>query len=103
MSEEYDRYKAIRARHRGALMRFAKEIDKVMTVEIMNEEYYHKLNILHRQLEAKDKILTELNRDIMKCFNLSEIKKEVQEVDVIAAKVIEGKTKLVCSAACYHY
>ena len=94
MSEECNRYKAIRAGHRGALTRLAKEIDEVMTVGMMSEEHYHKLNILRHQLEAKDKTLTELDRDIMKCCELSEIEKEVQDADVIAAKVIECKTKL---------
>jgi len=65
-----------------------------MSVEVLNEEYYHKLNIMHRQLEAKDKMLTDLDGDIMKCCDLSEIEKEVQEADVIAAKIIEYKTKL---------
>ena len=56
MSEDYDRYKAIRARYRGALTRLTKEIDEVMFVEMLNEEHYHKLNIMHHQLEAKELI-----------------------------------------------
>ena len=94
MSEDYDCYKAVRAGHRGALTRFMKEINEVMSVEVLNEEDYQKLNTMHRQLETKDKMLTDLDRDIIKCCDLSEIEKKVQEADVIAAKIIEYKTKL---------
>ena len=60
----------------------------------LNEEHRHKLNIVHRQLEAKAKVLAELDNDVMKCCELGEIEREVQEADVIAAKIIEYKAKL---------
>ena len=75
-------------------MRLTKEINEVISVEMLNEEHYHKLSIMLCQLEAKDKMLTDLDRDIMKCCDLSEIEKEAQEADVIAAKIIEYKTNL---------
>ena len=90
----HDCYKAIRAGHRGALTRLTKEIDKVLASETLNEDHRHKLNIVHRQLEAKAKVLTELDNDVMKCCELGEIEREVQEADVIAAKIIEYKAKL---------
>ena len=42
-----ERYKAIRAGHRGALTRLTKEIDDVMTVETMSDEHYHKLDVMY--------------------------------------------------------
>ena len=96
MTEEanHNRYKAYRAGHRGALTRLTKEIDEVLESKTLNEEHRHKLNIVHQQLEVKAKVLTELDNDVMKCCELGEIEREVQEADVIAAKIIEYKAKL---------
>ncbi|XP_065886111.1 uncharacterized protein [Dysidea avara] len=96
MTEEanHNRYKAYRAGHRGALTRLTKEIDEVLASKTLNEEHRHKLNIVHQQLEVKAKVLTELDNDVMKCCELGEIEREVQEADVIAAKIIEYKAKL---------
>jgi len=68
MGEEgnYDHYKAIRARYRGALMRLTKEIDNVLAAEMLNNGQHHKLNVAHQQLGAKAKVLIKLDSDIMK-------------------------------------
>ena len=77
----YDRYKAIRAGHRGTLMRLTKEIDDVLIVEMLNDEHHQKLKVIHRQLEAKAKVLTELDSDIMKCFvNSTRLKEKFRKL-----------------------
>ena len=97
MSEETnrERYKAIRAGHRGVLTRLIREIDEVMGVETLGDEHHHKLDVMYRhdQLESKAKILSELDNDVMKCCELGDIEREVQESDAIATKIIEYKTK----------
>ena len=96
MVEEANRecYKAIQAGHRGALTRFTKKIDKVMAVEKLSDEHYHKLDMMYRQLESKAKVLADLDNDIMKCCELGDIEKEVQESDAIATKIIECKARI---------
>ena len=58
MGEEanHERYKAIRAGHRGALTRLTKEIDDVMAVETISDENYHKLDVMYQRLELKAKV-----------------------------------------------
>ena len=98
MSEETnrERYKAIRAGHRGVLMRLTREIDEVMGVETLGDKHHHKLDVMYRQLESKAKILSELDNDVMKCCELGDIEREVQEYDAIATKIIEYKTNQIC-------
>ena len=89
MGEEANRehYKAIRAEHRGALMKITKEIDDVMAVEALSDKHYHKLNVMYWQLESKAKVLADLDNEVMKCYELGDIKKEVQESDAITIKI----------------
>ena len=96
MAEEAnrERYKAIRAGHRGALTRLTKEIDEVMAMEMLNNEHHHKLDVMYRQLESKAKLLGELDNDIMKCCDLGDIEREVQESNAITTKIIEYKARI---------
>lgn len=71
-----------------------KEIDKVMVMENLNNEHHHKLDVMYRQLESKNKVLGELNNDIMKCWNLRDIKREVQESNAITTNIIEYKARI---------
>ena len=89
-----ERYKAIRAGHRGALTRLTKEIDEVMAVEVLSSEHYHKLDVMYRQLESKAKVLAELDNDLLKCCELGDIDREVQESDAITTKIIEYKARI---------
>ena len=91
MGEEtnHEHYKAIWAGHRGALMRLTKEIDDVMAVEALRDEHYHKLDVMYWQLESKAKVLADLDNDVMKCYELGDIKREVQESNAIAIKIIK--------------
>ena len=83
-----------RAGHRGALTRLTKEIDDVMAVETMSNEHYHKLDVMYRQLESKVKVLADLDNDIMKCCELGDIERQVQESDAIATKIIKYKARI---------
>ena len=49
---------------------------------------------MYRQLESKAKVLADLDNDIMKCCELGDIKREVQESDAIATKIIEYKARI---------
>ena len=46
-----ERCKARWAGHRGALTRLTRERDKVRAVEMLNNEHYHKLDVMYRQME----------------------------------------------------
>ena len=61
---------------------------------MLNNEHYHKLDVMYRQLESKAKVLGELDNDIMKCCELGDIEREVQESDAITTKIIEYKTRI---------
>ena len=67
MAEEanHEHYKVIQSRHRGALMRLTKEIDKVMAVEMLNNEHHHKLDVMYQHLESKAKVLGELDNVVI--------------------------------------
>ena len=89
-----ERYKAIRAGHRGTLTRLTKEIDDIMAMEKLSDEHYHKLEVMYRQLELKAKVLADLDNEIMKCCELGDIEREVQESDAIATKIIKYKARI---------
>ena len=60
----------------------------------MSDEHYYKLDVMYRQLESKAKVLADLDNDIMKCCELGDIERKVQESDAIAIKIIEYKARI---------
>ena len=65
-----------------------------MAVEKLSDEHYHKLEVMYQQLESKAKVLADLGNDIMKCCELGDIEREVQDSDAIATKIIEYKARI---------
>ena len=66
-----------------------------MAMETMSDEHYHKLDVMcYRQLELKAKVLADLYNDIMRCCELGDIERQVQDSDAIATKIIEYNARI---------
>ena len=49
----FDRSKAMRRAHRGAITKFTKEVDELLSETTILEDIHTRLRVIFRQLEAK--------------------------------------------------
>jgi len=89
-----DRCRAIRGGHRGVVTKLTKEIDEILSQEMLNEEHYIRLNVIDRQLEAKSSVLADLDKEVLGCCDAGEIEGEIDESETVTAKIMGYKAKI---------
>ena len=89
-----DRSKAIRRAHRGVITKLTKEVDELLSEETTSEEVQARLRVILRQLEAKQSLLNDLDREILSLCELADVDGEIDESETITAKIIQFKGKL---------
>ena len=89
-----DRCRAIRGGHQGVLTKLTKEIDKILSQEMLTEEHYIRLSVIDRQLEAKSSVLADLDKEVLSCCDAGEIEGEIDESETVTAKIIGYKAKI---------
>jgi len=88
-----ERLRAIRGGHRGVVTRLTKQLDELLAAELVGE-CVSKLNVLLQQLNNKFDKLQEMDRDIITLCKLEEIKREMEESEIMTAKVLDYKRKV---------
>ena len=78
-----DRSKAIRRAHRGVITKLTKEIDELLSAMTILEDMQARLRVIFRQLEAKQSILNDLDREILSVCELTDVDGEIDESETI--------------------
>ena len=68
-----DQSKAIRRAHRGVITKLTKEIDELLSATTISEDMQTRLRIIFQQLEAKQSILDNLDREILSLCELTDV------------------------------
>ena len=71
-----------------------KEIDKILSQEILTKDHYIRLSVIDRQLEGKSSVLADLDKEVLACCDSGEIEGEIEESETVTAKIIGYKTKI---------
>jgi len=62
-----------RAVHRGVVTKLTKEIDEILSQEMLAEEHYIRLSVIDHQLVAKSSVLADLDKEERNtCNNFSQ-------------------------------
>ena len=88
-----ERLRAIRGGHRGVVTCLTKQIDELLAVELVGE-CISKLNVLLQQLNNKFDKLQDIDHDIITVCKLKEIEREMEESEIMTAKVLDYKRKV---------
>ena len=68
-----------------------KEVDKPLSADTIFEEITSKLKAILRQLDVKQVILSNLDREISSLCELTDVKGEIDEFEINESKTILGK------------
>ena len=71
-----------------------KEIDEILSQEMLTEDHFIRLSVIDRQLEGKSSILANLDKKVLVCCDSGEIEGEIEESETVTAKIIGYKTKI---------
>ena len=79
MSED-ERMRSIHGGHRGVVTKIVKEVDDLLSAEgPMNPERVRRLNVKIQQEEAKLKVLSDIDKDILSKCNVEDIEREINK------------------------
>ena len=68
-----------------------KEVDKPLSADTISEEITSKLKAILRQLDVKQVIVSNLDREIFSLCELTVVKGEIDESEINESKTILGK------------
>ena len=100
MSEEeqrrkLERLKAVRRGHRGVITKLCREVDELVNEdEAMNPTKVSRLNVIFEQFDAKLKVFSSLDSEIVSLCPEEEIEREIEDSESITAKIFESKRKI---------
>ena len=79
MSED-ERMRSIHGGHWGVVTKIVKEVDDLLSAEgPMNPERVRRLNVKIQQEEAKLKVLSDIDKDILSKCNVEDIEREINK------------------------
>ena len=89
MSED-ERVRSIRGGHRGVVTKVVKEVDDLLsTKEALDAERVSRLNVKLQQLEAKLKVLGDIDKEILSKCKVDDIESEINESEAVTAKIMD--------------
>ena len=92
---ENERMRSIRGDHRGVVMKIVREVDGLLTTDgPMIPERATQLHIKLQQLEAKLKVLSDIDKDILSKCDVGEIEHEIDELEATTAKIMNCQQKI---------
>ena len=100
MSEEkssrrkYKRLKQVRGGHRGVTTKLIKEADELLSAPPLTPEAKSRLHVINKQLSLKSSYLNNLDSEVLDLCEVSDIAGEVDEAEVITAKIIECQFRI---------
>ena len=90
-----DRLKIVRRANRGVVTKLVREVDEIIgAAPTLSEEGKARLKVIHKQLENKTTVLSEFDREVTSLCEVDEIEREVEEAEVMTAKIIAYKRKI---------
>ena len=94
MSDD-ERMRSIRGGHRGVVTKIVKEVDDLLSAEgPMNAERVSRLNVKLQQLEAKLKVLSDIDKEILSKCNVEDIEREINESETVTAKIMDCQQRI---------
>ena len=94
--KKLDRLKAVRHGHRGVITKLCREVDEIVNEdeEAMNPTKVSCLNVIFEQFDAKLKVFSSLDGEIISLSPEKETEREIEDSKSITAKIIESKKKI---------
>jgi len=89
-----ERVRAIRRGNRGVITKLTKEVDDLLSKSELDAEAKARLRVIFEQLEGKSKLLSNLDSEVLSLCGMDDIEREIDESEVITAKVIELKRRV---------
>ena len=94
MSDD-EQMRSIRGGHRGVVTKIVKEVDDLLSAEgPMNAERVSRLNVKLQQLEAKLKVLSDIDKEILSKCNVEDIEREINESETVTAKIMDCQQRI---------
>ena len=90
--EKLDRLRAKGGGHRGVCTKLAKETDELL--HLPGDIDVDRSEIIRSLLEAKLKILSEINEEILGLCDVNDIEQEIDESAEVLARILNAKRKL---------
>ena len=94
MSENLDRLKIIRRSHQGVVTKLTREADTLIADTPLNSDRIDRLTVICQQLESKEQLLLDYDRDILAKCTLEEVEAEVNDTESVIAKILECKRRI---------
>ena len=94
MSEKLDKLKIIRRSHRGVVTKLTREADTLIADTPLNSDRIDRLTVIRQQLESKEQLLLDYDRDILAKCTLEEVEAEVNDTESVIAKILECKRRI---------
>ena len=94
MTENLDRLKIICKSHRGVVIKLTREADTLITDVPLSSEKIDHLTLIRQQLDSKEQLLMGYNRDILSQCTLEEVEAEVNDTEVVIARILECKRQI---------
>ena len=86
--------KTVRGSHRGVVTKLTKETDTLTATEPLTTEQIDRLIVIRQQLNAKEQTLQTLNRDILNLCSLEKFEIEVNDAEIVVAKIMDYKRRI---------
>ena len=93
-TENLDRLKTIRRSHRGVVTKQTREADTLIADTPLTSEEINRLTVIRQQLEGKEQLLLDYDRDILTKCTLEEVDAEVNDTEAVTAKILECKRQI---------
>ena len=94
-----ERSRAVRRGHRGVVTKLVHEAEGILRDETMDSEQRSRLSVIKQQLEGKLKLLNDMDRDILNRCEVDTIETEIDESELVIAKIISCNQQIDKAAA----
>ena len=92
---ENERMRSILGDHRGVITKIVREVDGLLTTDgPMTPERATQLHVKLQQLEAKLKVLSDIDKDKLSKCDVGEIEHEIDKSEAITAKIINCQQRI---------
>ena len=93
-TENVDRLTTIRRSHRGVVTKLTREAYTLIADTPLTSEGIDRLTVIRQQLEGKEQLLLDYDRDILMKCTLEEVDAEVNDTEATTAKILECKQRI---------
>ena len=95
MTETTKQTRSICGGHHGVITKIIREVDDILATDApLTVEQSSQLNVKMQQLEAKLKVLSDIDKDILSKCDVSEIEHEIVESKTITAKIMNYQQRI---------